>query len=138
LQKSGNVDFTMGTRSPLWTWWVPLGMAHRFAAGNTTVSRWNCSGRSALKPMVFRATPRRQRHAFPIYAKNDPLATIALPHQYRRRCGIQFWALQRIARWLRDWFAEYKLRLGSPEIPSVSGRVGQARLRYLLDHTDDP
>src|SRR5258707_77958 len=31
-----------------------------------------------------------------------------------------------------------KLRLGTPEIPSVAGRVGQTRLHYLLDHTDDP
>jgi NTE family protein len=31
-----------------------------------------------------------------------------------------------------------KLRLGTPEIPSVQGRVGQTRLRYVLDLTDDP
>jgi NTE family protein len=31
-----------------------------------------------------------------------------------------------------------KLRLGTPEIPSVQGRVGQSRLRYVLDLTDDP
>src|SRR5207249_2379859 len=31
-----------------------------------------------------------------------------------------------------------KLRLGTPEIPAVEGRVGQSHLHYLLDHTDDP
>jgi len=28
--------------------------------------------------------------------------------------------------------------LGTPEIPAVSGRAGAARMRYVMDHTDDP
>jgi len=31
-----------------------------------------------------------------------------------------------------------KLRLGTPQIPAVDGRLGAARMRYLMDHTDDP
>ena len=31
-----------------------------------------------------------------------------------------------------------KLRLGTAEIPAVDGRTGAARMRYLMDHTDDP
>ncbi len=31
-----------------------------------------------------------------------------------------------------------KLRLGTPQIPAVDGRVGAARMRYVMDHTDDP
>lgn len=31
-----------------------------------------------------------------------------------------------------------KLRLGTPQISAVDGRVGDARLRYFMDHTDDP
>ncbi len=35
-------------------------------------------------------------------------------------------------------FLSTKLRLGTPELPSVDGRVGMAHIRWLTDHTDGP
>src|SRR5262249_31709352 len=30
------------------------------------------------------------------------------------------------------------LKLGLPEFPAFSGRIGDTRVRFLMDHTDDP
>ena len=35
-------------------------------------------------------------------------------------------------------YGSANLRLGSPDFPSYSGRVGTARARFILDHTNDP
>src|SRR6266581_1998421 len=77
--------------------------------------------------------------AFPIYAKNDPLADYRI---YRTNIGgdvgYSFGRFGELRVGYQVGSLNTKLRLGTPEIPSVQGRVGQTRLRYLLDHTDDP
>jgi len=92
------------------------------------------------EPLGFRTgTPTPATHLYRFYAKNDPLATTASYRIKYRGDVVTASGAQRIARWLPDWLAENtKLRLGAPEIPAVAGRVGQTRLHYLLDHTDDP
>jgi NTE family protein len=76
---------------------------------------------------------------FPIYAKNDPLADYRI---YRINIGgdigYTFGRFSELRVGYEVGSLNTKLRLGSPEIPSVAGRVGQTRLHYLLDHTDDP
>ena len=76
---------------------------------------------------------------FQIYAKNDPLADYRF---YRENIGADLgYGFSRFSE-VRFGYTvgelSSKLRLGTLEIPAVSGRVGASRMRYVLDHTDDP
>src|ERR1700732_1660240 len=76
---------------------------------------------------------------FQIYAKNDPLADYRF---YRTNIGADLgYTFGRFSE-LRVGYdlgsLSTKLRLGTPQIPAVDGRVGAARMRYLMDHADDP
>jgi len=139
--QSGNVDFTMGTRFTF------MDVAGFRSEWRTDLLIGNTYGIQTELFRPFRAESRWffAPHAdasdttFPIYAKNDPLADYRI---YRINIGGDVgYSLGRFSE-LRVGYQvgslNTKLRLGSPEIPSVEGRVGQARLRYLLDHTDDP
>jgi len=77
--------------------------------------------------------------AFPIYKKNDPLADYRI---YRMSIGADLgYGFSRFTE-LRVGYEvgelSTKLRLGTPQIPAIDGRVGAARMRYVMDHTDDP
>src|SRR5256884_4005421 len=76
---------------------------------------------------------------FQIYAKNDPLADYRI---YRINIGgdlgYSFGRFSELRVGYEVGSLNTKLRLGTPEIPAVEGRVGQSHLHYLLDHTDDP
>jgi len=101
-----------------------------------TVSRRNCSP-FAPRALVFAPAPDA---ATPLsdLAKNDPLAELPhLSHQCRGDI-VTASAVQRLRVGYQVGSLNTKLRLGTPQIPAVAGRVGQSRLRYLLDHTDDP
>src|SRR5437660_559734 len=139
--QSGNVDFTAGTRFTF------MDVAGFRSEWRTDVLLGNTYGIQTELFRPFRAESRWffAPHAdasdttFQIYAKNDPLADYRI---YRINVGGDVgYSLGRFSE-LRVGYEvgslNTKLRLGSPEIPSVAGRVGQARLRYLLDHTDDP
>jgi NTE family protein len=76
---------------------------------------------------------------FQMYAKNDPLADYRF---YRMNIGADLgYGFSRFSE-VRVGYdlgsLSTKLRLGTAEIPSVSGRVGAAHFRYIIDHTDDP
>jgi NTE family protein len=77
--------------------------------------------------------------SFQIYAKNDPLADYRF---YRTNIGADvgygFSRFSELRLGYEVGHLSSKLRLGTAEIPAVDGRVGAARLRYILDHTDDP
>src|SRR5207245_138419 len=139
--QAGNVDFTMGTRFTF------MDVAGFRSEWRTDVLLGNTYG---VQTELFRPFTAESRwffapHAdasdttFQIYAKNDPLADYRI---YRINIGGDVgYSLGRFSE-LRVGYQvgslNTKLRLGAPEIPSVAGRVGQTRLRYLLDHTDDP
>jgi NTE family protein len=76
---------------------------------------------------------------FQIYAKNDPLADYRF---YRMNVGGDVgYGFSRFSEARVGYEVGHlstKLRLGTPQIPAVDGRVGAARLRYLMDRTDDP
>jgi NTE family protein len=139
--ESGNVDFTMGTRFTF------MDVAGFRSEWRTDVLLGNTYG---IQTELFRPFHAESRwffapHAdasdttFPIYAKNDPLADYRV---YRTNIGVDlgytFGRFSELRVGYEVGSLNTKLRLGSPEIPSVAGRVGQTRLRYLLDHTDDP
>ncbi len=139
--QSGNVDFTMGTRFTL------MDVAGFRSEWRTDVLLGNTYGLQTELFRPFRAESRWffAPHAdasdttFQIYAKNDPLADYRI---YRSNIGgdvgYSFGRFSELRVGYQIGSLNTKLRLGSPVIPSVEGRVGQTRLRYLLDHTDDP
>ena len=139
--QSGNVDFTAGTRFTF------MDVAGFRSEWRTDLLLGNTYGIQTELFRPFRAESRwffaphadASDIAFPIYAKNDPLADYRI---YRTAIGgdigYSFGRSGELRVGYQIGSLNTKLRLGSPEIPSVEGRVGQTRLRYLLDHTDDP
>jgi NTE family protein len=139
--QSGNVDFTMGTRFTF------MDVAGFRSEWRTDLLLGNTYGIQTELFRPFRAESRWffAPHAdasdttFQIYAKDDPLADYRF---YRINIGGDIgYSLGRFSE-LRVGYEvgslNTKLRLGSLIIPAVVGRVGQTRLHYLLDHTDDP
>src|SRR5216683_1813807 len=139
--QSGNVDFTMGTRFTF------MDVAGFRSEWRTDVLLGNTYGIQTELFRPFRAESRWffAPHAdagdttFQIYAKNDPLADYRI---YRINIGgdvgYSFGRFSELRVGYQIGSLNTKLRLGSPVIPSVEGHVGQTRLHYLLDHTDDP
>jgi NTE family protein len=76
---------------------------------------------------------------FQIYAKNDPLADYRF---YRMNIGVDLgYGFSRFSEVRFGYSVGHlstKLRLGTPQIPTVDGRLGAARMRYVIDHTDGP
>jgi NTE family protein len=139
--QSGNVDFTMGTRFTF------MDVAGFRSEWRTDVLLGNTYG---MQTELFRPITAESRWfiaphadasytAFPIYAKNDPLADYRI---YRINIGgdigYSFGRFSELRVGYQVGSLNTKLRLGTPEIPAVEGHVGQARLHYLLDVTDDP
>lgn len=77
--------------------------------------------------------------AFKIYARNDPVADYRLG---RATIGGDIgYGVNRFAELRAGYEVGYldaKLRLGTAVFNSVSGRVGNLRASWLVDHTDDP
>jgi NTE family protein len=139
--QSGNVDFTMGTRFTF------MDVAGFRSEWRTDVLLGNTYSIQTELFRPFRAESRWffAPHAdasdttFPIYAKNDPLADYRI---YRTNIGVDvgytFGRFSELRVGYEVGSLNTKLRLGTPQIPAVAGRVGETRLHYLLDHTDDP
>lgn len=139
--QAGNVDFTTGTRLTF------MDVAGYRSEWRTDVLLGNTYGLETELYRPFRPESRWffAPHAdasdttFQIYAKNDPLADYRI---YRidlgGDLGYSFGRFSELRVGYEVGSLNTKLRLGTPEIPAVEGRVGQSRLHYLLDHTDDP
>ena len=77
--------------------------------------------------------------AFKVYRKSDPLAE----YRFNRTeiggdIGYGFSRFNEVRFGYEVGTLEARLRLGTPEFSSISGRTGAARFRWLMDHTDDP
>jgi len=139
--QGGNVDFTMGTRFTFMDvagfrseWRTDLLLGNTYGIQTELYRPFSAESRWFFAPHADASDT-----TFPIYAKNDPLADYRI---YRINIGADLGYSFGRSSELRVGYEvgslNTKLRLGAPEIPSVAGRVGQARLHYLLDHTDDP
>jgi NTE family protein len=139
--EAGDIEFTLGTRLTL------TDVAGFRSEWRTDFLFGNTYGVSSELYRPFRAESKwfLAPHAsasdttFQIYAENDPLADYRF---YRMSIGGDLgYGFSRFSE-LRVGYdvghLSTKLRLGSPQIPSVDGRVGAARMRYVIDHTDDP
>ena len=139
--QAGNVDFTTGTRFTFtdiagfrseWRSDVLLGNTYgvqtELYRPFTADSRWFFAPHADASDTTFQ-----------IYAKNDPLADYRI---YRINIGgdigYSFGRFSELRVGYEIGSLNNQLRLGTPQIPAVEGRVGQSRLHYLLDLTDDP
>jgi NTE family protein len=139
--QSGNVDFTMGTRFTFMDvagfrseWRTDLLLGNTYGVQMELYRPFTADSRWFLAPHADASDT-----TFQIYAKNDPLADYRI---YRINIGgdlgYSFGRFSELRIGYEVGSLNTKLRLGTPEIPAVEGRVGQSRLRYVLDHTDDP
>ena len=139
--EAGDVEFTMGTRFTFMDvagyrseWRTDLLLGNTYGIQTELYRPFTADSHWFFAPHADASDT-----AFPIYAKNDPLADYRI---YRINVGGDLgYAFGRFSE-LRVGYEvgslNTKLRLGTPQIPSVEGRVGQTRLHYLLDLTDDP
>jgi NTE family protein len=139
--QSGNVDFTMGTRITF------MDVAGYRSEWRTDLLFGNTYGFQTELYRPFRAESHwffaphlaASDTAFRIYAKNDPLADYRIYKlSIGADLGYSFGRFSQLRIGYETGSLNTKLRLGSPEIPSVNGRTGQVKLHYMLDHTDDP
>jgi NTE family protein len=139
--QSGNVDFTMGTRFTFMDvagfrseWRTDLLLGNTYGIQTELYRPFAAESRWFFAPHADASDT-----TFPIYAKNDPLADYRI---YRINIGgdlgYSFGRFSELRVGYEVGSLNTKLRLGTPQIPAVEGRVGQTRVRYLLDHTDDP
>jgi len=139
--QSGNVDFTMGTRLTFMDvagfrseWRTDLLLGNTYGLQTELYRPFTAESRWFFAPHADASDT-----TFQIYAKNDPLADYRI---YRINIGgdlgYSFGRFSELRVGYEVGSLNTKLRLGTPEIPAVAGRVGQTRLHYLLDHTDDP
>jgi NTE family protein len=139
--ESGDEKFTLGTRL------THLDVAGFRSEWRTDLSFGSTYGISSELYRPFTATnkwffaPRADAGdaAFHIYAKNDPVADYRF---YRANVGgdvgYGFSRFSEVRVGYEVGYLSTRLRLGTPEFPTLKGRVGAARLHYLMDRTDDP
>ena len=79
------------------------------------------------------------QHTFNIYKKHDPLADYRVDQV---ASGIDFgYSFNRFSELRLGYSIGYYgayLRLGTPEFASTSGGVAALKMRYILDHTNEP
>ena len=139
--EAGDIEFTLGTRLTL------ADVAGFRSEWRTDFLFGNTYGVSSELYRPFRAESHWfvAPHAsasdatFRIYAKNDPLADYRIYRlNFGADLGYGFSRFSEVRVGYEVGHLSTRLRLGTPEIPAVDGRTGAARLRYLMDHTDDP
>jgi len=139
--QAGNVDFTTGTRFTFTDiagfrseWRTDLLLGNTYGIQTELYRPFTADSRWFFAPHADASDT-----AFQIYARNDPLADYRI---YRINIGgdlgYGFGRFSELRVGYEIGSLNNKLRLGTPQIPAVQGRVGQSHLHYLLDHTDDP
>lgn len=139
--ESNDVDFTLATRL---TFLDVAGYRSEwrtdFIFGNTYgVESELYRPFSPASKWFFAPHAAASSSAFKIYRKSDPLAE----YRFNRTeiggdIGYGFSRFSEIRFGYEVGTLDARLRLGTPEFSSISGRTGAARFRWLLDHTDDP
>jgi NTE family protein len=139
--ESGDEKFTLGTRL------THLDVAGFRSEWRTDLSFGSTYGISSELYRPFTATskwffaPRADASdaAFHIYAKNDPVSDYRI---YRADLGgdlgYGFGRFNEVRVGYEVGYLSTRLRLGTPEFPTLKGRIGAARFHYLMDRTDDP
>jgi NTE family protein len=138
--ESGDEKFTLGTRL------THLDVAGFRSEWRTDLSFGSTYGISSELYRPLSATtkwffaPRADASdtAFHIYVKNDPVSDYRI---YRANLGgdlgYGFSRFSEVRVGYEVGYLSTRLRLGTPEFLTSKGRVGAARLHYLMDRTDD-
>ncbi len=117
--QSGNVDFTMGTRFTFMdvAWRTDLLLGNTYGIQTELFRPFRAESRWFFAPHADASDT-----TFPIYAKNDPLADYRI---YRTNIGgdigYSFGRFSELRVGYEVGSLNTKVRLGSPEIPSVAG-----------------
>ena len=139
--ESSDVDFTLATRLTLLDvagyrseWRTDLifgntyGIASELYRPLSPASKW-----------FFAPHASASNTNFKIYRKSDPLAEY---RYYQSSIGTDigygFSRFSEVRMGYEVGTQNARLRLGTAEFASISGRTGDTRLRYRMDHTDDP
>src|SRR5260370_17359205 len=139
--EAGDIEFTLGTRLTLTDvagfrseWRTDFLFGNTYGVYSELYRPFRAESKWFVAPHASASDS-----TFQIYAKNDPLADYRF---YRTNIGADLgYAFSRFSE-VRVGYdvgsLSTKLRLGTPQIAMVDGRVGAARMRYLMDHADDP
>jgi len=74
-----------------------------------------------------------------VYSRNDPVAIYGLDRvNGGLDIGYGFSRFTELRAGYSVGYLDASLRLGKPEFGSVNGRVGDMRVRFRIDHADDP
>ena len=139
--ESSDVDFTLATRL---TFLDVAGYRSEwrtdFIFGNTYgVRKRTLSSVLARQQVVLLTHAGASSSAFKIYRKSDPLAEYRLNRAaLGADIGYGFSRFSEVRFGYEVGSLDARLRLGTPEFTSLSGRTGASRFRWLFDHTDDP
>lgn len=139
--ESEEVGFTMGARLTFLDvagfrseWRTDFLFGNTYGLGSelyrpfTAVSKWFVAPHGVATTRVFK-----------IYEKGNPLADYKLGQaDIGMDVGYGFNRFSELRFGYEVGYLDAQLRLGTPVFNSVNGRVGDARLHYLFDHTDDP
>jgi NTE family protein len=139
--EAGDIEFTLGTRLTLMDvagfrseWRTDFLFGNTYGVASDLYRPFRAESKWFIAPHASASDT-----TFQIYAKNDPLADYRF---YRTSIGTDlgygFSRFSEVRVGYEVGTLNTKLRLGTLEIPAVDGRTGVARMRYLMDHTDDP
>jgi NTE family protein len=139
--ESSTVNFTLGARLSFMDfagyrseWRTDFSFGNTYAVSSEFYKPFTSSSRLFFAPHASASTT-----TFHIFAKNDPLADYQLFHD---NVGIDVGYSSKRSTEIRVGyevgFLSTKLRLGTPQLPPVDGRIGMAHIRWLTDHTDGP
>jgi NTE family protein len=139
--ESNDVDFTFATRFTLLDvagyrseWRTDLIFGNTYGIESelyrpfSPASKWFFAPHASAKSSNFK-----------IYRKSDPLAEYRFSNAYMGGdVGYGFNRFSEIRLGYEVGTLDARLRLGTAEFASISGRTGATRLRYHMDRTDDP
>ncbi len=139
--ESNDVDFTLATRLTFLDvagyrseWRTDFIFGNTYGVESELYRPFSPAGKWFFSPHAG-----ARSSAFKIYRKSDPLAE----YRFNRAeiggdIGYGFNRFSEIRFGYEVGTLEARLRLGTAEFSSLSGRTGATRFRWLLDHTDDP
>jgi len=136
-----DVDFTMGVRltaMDVWgyrsEWRTDLQFGATYGIKTELYRPFRPLGKFFFAPYVDAAQTN-----FKIYDKSDPAAIYRLDTVLGGLdLGYGFGRFSELRVGYGVGYLDYTLRLGKPEFPSTSGRLGAFHIRYVFDHTNEP
>jgi NTE family protein len=139
--ESENVNFTLGSRVTFMDvagyrseWRTDLLFGNTYGIATELYRPFAPSYRWFFAPHA-----ESRETAFHIYRKVDPLADYSIGRStIGDDLGYSFSRFVELRFGYEVGFLDTRFRLGTPQFPAVEGRTGDARLRFVVDHTDDP